>query len=234
MIIVLDEDDDLEDLSIVSAQQKTNDISSQTKTCTSNEDSIAQASSKSLRCRKKRKNKPPIPSPRPPSPIHSPLSRITFNQISNILTISRMGSIYYCVEDIYMKIFSPLCKLDELICLLIKPELVLLKEVTLSEKLCLTRENPRLKRLNSTRYRLISIDASDYLLKIKQALLANKRINQIIAEMRLYKQTSTSHSSHEKTKHLSPPGTKRPSTDDSTTNKRQKTLDVPQTPSTAK
>lgn len=204
LIIVLDEDDedDLEVLSIANKSQKVDDVSLQTKT-----DLIPQSPPKPVQDiplntkpipRRKKPNKPPVQSTRPSSPIDSPLSHITFDHIPNILTISRMGSIYYCVEDIYWKIFSPLCSLDELISLLIKPEIVFLKEVTLSEKLCLTRENPRLKRFNATRYRLISIDASDYLLKIKQALLANKRVNKIIAEMRVYKQSSTNHSSHEK------------------------------------
>ena len=37
-----------------------------------------------------------------------------------LLTVSRMGSIYYCIEDLYMKVFSSLCTLDEFTNLLIK------------------------------------------------------------------------------------------------------------------
>jgi hypothetical protein len=113
-----------------------------------------------------------------------------------------MGSIYYCVEDLYMKIFSKLCTLDEFTNLLTKPQVIILKEVTLSEKISITQQNPKLKKFSQIRYRLISIDSSDYLTKLKQLLITNKnqQFENIINQMRSYKQTSTSSLLHDKGK----------------------------------
>ncbi len=124
--------------------------------------------------------------------VDSVLSYISFDKVSNVLTVSRMGSIYYCVEDLYIKIFSPLCTFDEFINLLSKPEIIMIKQVTLSEKISITQEIPKLKKFNQTRYRLISIDSSDYLIKLKQLLVAhkNQHMEKIIDQMRSYKQTS--------------------------------------------
>jgi hypothetical protein len=127
--------------------------------------------------------------------IDSVLSCISFDNVSNILTVSRMGSIYYCVEDLYIKIFSSLCTLDEFTNLLLKPQIIIVKQVTLSEKISIEQQSPKLKQFSQVRYRLISIDSSDYLIKLKQLLLINKNnvhIEKIIDEMRSYKQTSTS------------------------------------------
>lgn len=98
------------------------------------------------------------------------------------------------MEDLYIKIFSSLCTFEEFSSLLLKPEQIILKQVTLSEKLALTEKNSLLKQYNQTRYRLISIDSFDYLIKLKQLLLnhKNNQIETIIDEMRSYKQTSTS------------------------------------------
>lgn len=122
----------------------------------------------------------------------SGLSSVSFDEVPNVLTVSRMGSIYYCVEDLYIKIFSLLCTLDEFINLLLKTEILILKQVTLSEKMSLTQQNPSLIKFDQTRYRLISIDSSGYLIKLKHLLLAHKnvQIEKIIGEMRSYKQTS--------------------------------------------
>ena len=133
--------------------------------------------------------------------IDSALSYISFDKVSNILTISRMGSIYYCLEDIYLKIFSSLCTLDEFTDLIIKPKIILIKQVTLSEKLAIIEENSNLKIYSHIRYRLISIDSSDYLIKLKQLLLNNKKsknIEKIINEISNYKQISTSIVSNDK------------------------------------
>lgn len=114
-----------------------------------------------------------------------------------------MGSIYYCVEDLYIKMFSSLCTLDEFTNLLLKPEIIIIKQVTLSEKISIAQQNPKLKKFNQLRYRLIPIDSSDYLIKLKQLLLINKNnkhIEKIIDEMRSYKQTSTSVLLHDKGK----------------------------------
>jgi hypothetical protein len=102
------------------------------------------------------------------------LSNISFDNISNVLTISRMGSIFYCLEDLYSKVFSLLCTLDEFTNLVIKPEIILIKQVTLSEKITIEKQLPYLKEFPTIRYRLISINSSDYLLKLKQLLLAMK------------------------------------------------------------
>jgi len=99
------------------------------------------------------------------------LSNISFDNISDILTVSRMGSIFYCLEDLYTKIFSSLCTLDEFINFLSKSEIILIKQVTLSEKMSIDQQIPLLKKYNENRYRLISINSSDYLLKLKQLLL---------------------------------------------------------------
>lgn len=99
------------------------------------------------------------------------LSNLSFDNIADILTVSRMGSIFYCLEDLYTKVFSSLCTLDEFINLLSKPEIILIKQVTLSEKMSIEQQIPTLKKFNENRYRLISINSSDYLVKLKQLLL---------------------------------------------------------------
>jgi hypothetical protein len=135
--------------------------------------------------------------------IYSILSYISFDNVSNILTVSRMGSIYYCVEDLYMKVFSTLCILDNLINLLVKPEIVILKQVTLSEKISIEEECSKLKKFNQTRYRLLSINSSDYLLKLKQLLLINKNeknMEKIIDEMRRFKRIQPPTQSNDKGK----------------------------------
>lgn len=99
------------------------------------------------------------------------LSNISFDNIANILTVSRMGSIFYCLEDLYAKIFSSLCTLDEFLNLLSKSELVIVKQVTLSEKISIEQQIPTLKKINDNRYRLISINSSDYLTKLRSSLL---------------------------------------------------------------
>ncbi|CAF4858689.1 unnamed protein product [Rotaria sp. Silwood1] len=153
------------------------------------------------------------------------LSNISFDNISNILTISRMGSIFYCLEDLYMNIYSSLCTLDEFINLLTKSDFIIIKQVTLSEKISIEKQIPLLKKFNDNRYRLISINSSDYLLKLKQLLLTSnnrnenesqqreKYINQIIDEMRSYRQTPTPVLLKDKVSH-SPMATKRLSSDD--------------------
>jgi hypothetical protein len=105
------------------------------------------------------------------------LSNISFDNTSDILTVSRMGSIFYCLEDLYTKVFSSLCTLDEFTSLLLKPEKILVKQVTLSEKMSIEQKIPLLKKYNDIRYRLISINSSDYLLKLKQLLLVNTNIS---------------------------------------------------------
>jgi hypothetical protein len=105
------------------------------------------------------------------SPNDSILSNISFDNTTDILTVSRMGSIFYCLEDLYTKAFSSLCTLDEFTNLLSKPEIILIKQVTLSEKMSIEQQSPTLKKYNDNRYRLISINSSDYLLKLKQLLL---------------------------------------------------------------
>jgi hypothetical protein len=105
-----------------------------------------------------------------------------------------MGSVYYCIEDLYLKVFSSLCALDEFTDLLIKPGIIILKQVTLSEKISIEQHSPQLKKRNDIRYRLLSINSSDYLNKLKQLLVANKNrksFDQIIDEMRSHKQTVT-------------------------------------------
>ena len=225
LIIVLDEDDDddFDEVPINGNQEKSTNntplpnkgISPKDLPNSSSKQSQFNPKSKQIRTilvdtsfppqtsQSNRRKKPkPILPPKPQqySSGDSTISSITFDKIPHILTISRMGSIYYCVEDIYLKIFSSLCTFEDLMSLLIKPQIVFLKDVNLSEKLSLTRENAELKRFNHTRYRLIPIDSSEYILKLKQSLLAHKRINKIIVEMRTYKQTSTNHTAHEKSK----------------------------------
>lgn len=99
------------------------------------------------------------------------LSNISFDNISDILTVSRMGSIFYCLEDLYTKVFSSLCTIEEFTNLISKPGIVLIKQVTLSEKMSIEQQIPSLKKYNENRYRLISINSSDYLLKLKHLLL---------------------------------------------------------------
>ncbi|CAF4555549.1 unnamed protein product [Rotaria sp. Silwood1] len=125
-------------------------------------------------------------------PIDCILSHISFES-SIILTISRMGSIYYCVEDLYLKVFASLCTFDEFIYLLEGIDRNILKTVTLSEKISIEQQNSLLKTFNGTRYHLLSINSFDYLTKIKQLLNKyEKSIENIINEMFPNKQTSTS------------------------------------------
>jgi hypothetical protein len=98
------------------------------------------------------------------------LSRISFDTNSDILTVSRMGSIFYCLEDFYSKVFSTLCKFDEFTGFILKPAILSVKQVTLSEKIAIEQENTLLKKLYDLRYRLVSINSSDYFLKLKQLL----------------------------------------------------------------
>jgi len=99
------------------------------------------------------------------------LSKISFDNHTDILTVSRMGSIFYCLEDLYMKIFVSLCTLEELANLLSKIDSILVKQVTLSEKMAIDQHTPILKKYNESRYRLISINSSECLLKLKQLLV---------------------------------------------------------------
>lgn len=99
------------------------------------------------------------------------LSKISFDNTSDILTISRMGSIFYCVEDLYMKVFASLCTLEELIDLLTKSENHPIKQVTLSEKMSIEQQISSLKKYSDTRYRLISINSSESLHKLQQLLV---------------------------------------------------------------
>jgi hypothetical protein len=135
---------------------------------------------------------------RPPPPsltlVDSILSTISFDDKSDILTISRMGSIYYCLEDLYLKAFSPLCTLEELTDLLVRSETVLLKHVTLSEKIAIEERIPRLKSSCLMRYRLISLNFSDYLHKLKTLLQqhsAASRLDRILKKMRRDKPSAT-------------------------------------------
>lgn len=220
LIIVLDEDDDDDDIPIEKHQEKPSmiipsinkEISPNNSTSSSKQSNpkikqirtiLVDTSFTPQTSQSNRRKKPkPIvpPKPQQQSFNNSLISSITFDKIVNILTISRMGSIYYCVEDIFLKIFASLCSFEDLMSLLTKPQIVLLKDVNLSEKLSLLRENPELKQFDHTRYRLIPIDSSEYLLKLKQSLLAHKRISKIIVEMRNYKPISTTHSTQEKSK----------------------------------
>ncbi|CAF5214435.1 unnamed protein product, partial [Rotaria magnacalcarata] len=101
---------------------------------------------------------------------NSTLSNISFDGSPNILTIARMGTIYYCVEDLYAKVFSTLCTFDEFTYLLAKADGNILKNVTLSEKIFIEQKNPNLKNLNPSRYRLLAINSFEYLAKLKQLL----------------------------------------------------------------
>lgn len=104
---------------------------------------------------------------------NSILSNISFDNTADILTVSHMGSIFFCLEDLYTKTFSPLCTLDEFKNLLIKSDISPIKQTTLSERMSIEKHTPTLKKSNVNRYHLISINSSDYLLKLKQLLLSN-------------------------------------------------------------
>ena len=110
------------------------------------------------------------------------LSRISFDNTSDILTVSRSGSIYYCLEDLYCKVFSTLCTFDEFTDFIIKPETLTVKQVTLSEKIAIEQQNPLVKKFYDLRYRLLPINSSDYFLKLKQTLL----VNEIPGRIRLF------------------------------------------------
>ncbi|UJR15040.1 hypothetical protein I4U23_002013 [Adineta vaga] len=91
-------------------------------------------------------------------------SFISFENTSNVLTVSRMGSIYYCIEDLYLKVFSTLCTLEEFIDLLLKPGIIHLIPMTLSEKISIEELCSKLKEFNRTRYRLVTINSTEYLI----------------------------------------------------------------------
>ena len=129
----------------------------------------------------------------PPAPaIHSAdevnnciLSNLTFDTVPDILTVSRMGSIHYCLEDLHVKVFSSLCTLVEFTQFLLDSPLINLKQVTLSEKISIEQRMPVLKQASVARYRLLPISASDYLLKLKQFLI-DRRTNPYIVNMADY------------------------------------------------
>lgn len=99
------------------------------------------------------------------------LSRISFDTTTDILTVSRMGSIFYCLEDLYHKVFASLCSFEEFHDFIVKPSIISIKQVTLSEKMAIQQQNPFLKKLYDLPYRLLSINSSDYFLKLKQMLM---------------------------------------------------------------
>ncbi|CAF1102559.1 unnamed protein product [Adineta ricciae] len=122
------------------------------------------------------------------------LSYVSFANIPNLLTISRIGCTYYCVEDLYLKVFSSLCILAEFTDLLVKPGICHLIPMTLSEKISIERLCSKLKEFNHTRYRLITINSTDYLDKLRELLSTEKKhdsIDQLIAEMRDFKSSAT-------------------------------------------
>ncbi|CAF1473110.1 unnamed protein product [Adineta steineri] len=133
--------------------------------------------------------------------ITSILSYISFDNTPNILTISRMGSIYYCVEDLYRKVFSSLCLFNHFIDSLMKPQILILKDVTLSEKMSIEQHDSKIKKFNRTRYRLLSINSTDYLTKLKQLLLTYKKekhIDKIINELKYFRPVSMCNQSQSK------------------------------------
>ncbi|CAF1608681.1 unnamed protein product [Adineta ricciae] len=122
------------------------------------------------------------------------LSYVSFANIPNLLTISRIGSTYYCVEDLYLKVFSNLCKLAEFTDLLVKPGVCHLIPMTLSEKISIEQRCSKLKEFTHTRYRLITINSTDYLDRLRQLLSTEKKhdsIDQLINEMRAFKSSAT-------------------------------------------
>lgn len=116
------------------------------------------------------------------------LSHISFHGLVNILTIARMGSFYYCVEDLYSKAFASLCTFEDFIYLLEKADGNLLKNVTLSEKISIEQQHPDLKKINSSRYQLLTISSFEYLSKIKYLLEKySKPIDQIANDLAMMK-----------------------------------------------
>ena len=104
------------------------------------------------------------------------LSNLTFDTVPDILTVSRIGSIHYCLEDLYVKVFASLCTLAEFTQFVLDSPLIQLKQVTLSEKISIEQRMPALKQATFARYRLLPISASEYLLKLKQ-FLTDRRTN---------------------------------------------------------
>ncbi|CAF4537134.1 unnamed protein product, partial [Rotaria socialis] len=128
------------------------------------------------------------------------LSNISFDESPNILTIARMGTIYYCVEDLYAKVFSTLCTFDEYMYLLAKVDGNILKDATLSEKISIEQKDPNLRSLNPSRYHLLAINSFEYLTKLKQLLKKYaKPMDEMIRELSNTKFTPPSGSLVERT-----------------------------------
>ena len=163
-------------------------------TVTSSSSSVPVVAPKKLTKQRSLPAKPRRSTLKSSSPSDSILSTVSFDDKSNILAISRMGSTYYCLEDLYLKVFASLCTLEELIDLLARSGTVLLKQVTLSEKIAIEEQVPTLKPSSLARYRLISLSYSDYLNKLKQLLRyhsAETRLDRILKKMQRDKPSST-------------------------------------------
>lgn len=108
------------------------------------------------------------------------ISTLQFEDKITVLTVSRTGSTYYCLEDLYEKVFRSLCTIDELIELLERSALVLVKQMTLSEKIAVEEKLSHIKSTQSnTRPRLLSINALDYLKKLKNLLIDQHKYHEL-------------------------------------------------------
>ena len=108
------------------------------------------------------------------------LSTLHFEEKIEVLTVSRMGSTYYCLEDLHQKAFAVLCSIDELVKLLERSALVLVKRATLSEKIAIEEKDPKLKlKLPNARHQLLSINAVEHLRRLKVLLRDQHKYQQL-------------------------------------------------------
>ncbi|CAF1303481.1 unnamed protein product, partial [Didymodactylos carnosus] len=112
------------------------------------------------------------------------ITNLPFDE-QNILTINRNGSLFYCIEDLYYKSFSPLCTCDEYIkllsCFPLSSRNSIIHHVTLTEKMALDSLKS-IKKFNDIKYRLISIGYNDFLQKLLTLLKGIPRTTIAVTE----------------------------------------------------
>lgn len=111
-----------------------------------------------------------------------------------MIVISRFDSIFYCLEDVYSKMFEHICTYEQFLDYLAEDDQLIIKQTTLSENVAVNEYNPNLKIYNPIRYRLISVDTSDYLIQLKQYLI-DHQFNDVYQRFETFIQKSTDHSS---------------------------------------
>ena len=90
--------------------------------------------------------------------------------------------------------FENICTYEQFLDYLAEDDQLLIKQTTLSENVAIDEHNPNLKIYNPVRYRLISIDTSDYLIQLKQYLI-DHQLNDVYQRFETFIQKSKDNTS---------------------------------------